>query len=85
MESSLRQPRQEQEEAMSKTQKELVMDAGIIAQTLEDIDNRAICADGPVTPTLKEATYQELRRIYLAAKRIQAYARHAKRKGRGKK
>jgi len=69
---------------MSKTKKELVMDAGIIAQTLEDIDNRAICADGSVTPTLQLATYQELRRIYLAAKRIQTCANLAKRKGKGK-
>lgn len=46
-------------------------DAAIIARTLEAIDDRAICADGPVTPTLREATYPELRRIYAAAKRIQ--------------
>ena len=51
-------------------------DAGIIARTLERIDNRAICADGPVTPTLREATPAELRRIYRAAKRIQK--RHAR-------
>lgn len=51
-------------------------DAGLIARTLEKIDDRAICADGPVTPTLREATPEELRRIYRAAKRIQKrYAR----------
>ena len=51
-------------------------DAGIISRTLEKIDDRAICADGPVTPTLREATPEELRRIYAAAKRIQKrYAR----------
>ena len=46
-------------------------DAGIIARTIEAIDDRAMSADGPVTPTLREATYPELRRIYKAAKRIQ--------------
>lgn len=46
-------------------------DAGVICRTLEDIDDRAIFADGPVTPTLREATPEELRRIYRAAKRIQ--------------
>lgn len=46
-------------------------DVGIICRTLEAIDDRAICADGPVTPTLREATHEELRRIYSAAKRIQ--------------
>jgi hypothetical protein len=54
-----------------------VRDAGIIARTIETIDNRAMSADGPVTPTLQEATVPELRRIYQAAKRIQR--RHAHR------
>lgn len=47
-----------------------VKDAAIIARTIEAIDDRAISADGPVTPTLREATVPELRRIYQAAKRI---------------
>jgi hypothetical protein len=50
-------------------------DAAIIARTIESIDHRCLAADGPVTPTLQEATYPELRRIYQAAKRIQK--RHA--------
>jgi hypothetical protein len=50
-------------------------DAAIIARTIESIDRRCLAADGPVTPTLEEATYPELRRIYQAAKRIQK--RHA--------
>lgn len=56
----------------------IVKDAGVIARTLEAIDDRAICADGPVTPTLREATYPELRRIYRAAKRIQKEAKDAR-------
>lgn len=54
-------------------------DAKIIAETLEAIDGRAIAADGPVTPTLREATNSELRSIYRAAKRIQARAIEAER------
>ena len=46
-------------------------DIDLICRTLEKIDDRAISADGPVTPTLREATNEELRRIYQAAKRIQ--------------
>lgn len=52
-------------------------DADIIARTIERIDDRAICADGPVTPTLREGAPAELRRIYAAAKRIQR--RHRRR------
>jgi len=48
-----------------------VRDAGVIARTIEAIDHRCMAADGPVTPTLEEATYQELRRIYQACKRIE--------------
>ena len=46
-------------------------DVDLVCRTLERIDDRAIAADGPVTPTLREATAQELRRIYVALKRIQ--------------
>lgn len=35
-----------------------------IAQVLEDVDYRCICADGPVTPTRDEITDDELRLIY---------------------
>jgi hypothetical protein len=48
-----------------------IRDAGVIARTIESIDHRAMACDGPVTPTLQEATYPELRRIYQACKRIQ--------------
>jgi len=37
---------------------------------LEAIDQRCTAADGPVTPTLSEATPDELRRLYLFADRI---------------
>lgn len=51
-------------------------DIGIVCRTLEKIDDRAISADGPVTPTLREATNDELRKVYAALKRIQKrYAR----------
>ncbi len=46
-------------------------DVDLICRTIEKIDDRCIVADGPVTPTLQEATDEELRRIYQAAKRIQ--------------
>ena len=62
---------------MTRLEQLTAKDAGIIARTIETIDNRAICADGPVTPTLREATVPEMRRIYQAAKRIQR--RHAQR------
>ncbi len=45
-------------------------DARIIAGVIEKIDDRAMAADGPVTPTLQEATQRELRQLYLAALRI---------------
>ena len=47
-------------------------DAVLISRTLEHIDDRAVEVDGPVTRTLHEATDNELRIIYLAAKRIAA-------------
>jgi hypothetical protein len=40
-----------------------------IAQIIEDVDNRCLAADGPVTPTLQEMTQDELSRIYALAKR----------------
>jgi hypothetical protein len=40
------------------------------AELLEAIDQRCAAADGPVTPTLQEATPDELRRLYLFADRI---------------
>lgn len=48
-----------------------IRDAQVIARTIESIDHRCLAADGPVTPTLEEATAAELRRIYQACKRIE--------------
>jgi hypothetical protein len=44
--------------------------AARFAELLETIDNRCMAADGPVPPTLSEATADELRRLYLFADRI---------------
>ena len=55
---------------MRKELRYIIRDAKIIKQLLERIDDRCLAADGPVTPTLSEATPKELRRIYLAAHRI---------------
>lgn len=51
--------------------------AAIIVDTLDAIDNRCMAADGPVTPTLLEATTQELRAIYIAANKIRELERKA--------
>jgi hypothetical protein len=42
----------------------------IFCEILERIDNRCLAADGPVPPTLREATDQELRALYVAADAI---------------
>ena len=44
--------------------------AARFAELLEAIDQRCAAADGPVTPTLSEATADELRRLYVFADRI---------------
>ena len=44
--------------------------AQVIAETLDHIDTRCMASDGPVTPTLQEATNKELRMIYRAADKI---------------
>lgn len=38
-----------------------------IARIIEAVDNRAMAADGPVTPTLQEMTQAEISRIYALA------------------
>lgn len=38
-----------------------------IRQIIEDVDNRCLAADGPVTPTREEITKDELCRIYALA------------------
>lgn len=35
-----------------------------IKEIIEDVDHRAMSADGPVTPTLKEMTQAEMTEIY---------------------
>lgn len=41
-----------------------------IAQIIENVDNRCMLADGPVTPTLQEMTQKEISQIYkLASKK----------------
>jgi hypothetical protein len=40
-----------------------------IAQIIQEVDNRCLAADGPVTPTLQEMTQDELSRIYALALR----------------
>ncbi|MGY3690157.1 hypothetical protein ACVIGA_000237 [Bradyrhizobium sp. USDA 3240] len=46
-------------------------DAGLakVKQIIEDVDNRALAADGPVTPTLQEMTDEEMRKIFALASR----------------
>jgi polysaccharide pyruvyl transferase WcaK-like protein len=40
-----------------------------IAQIIEDVDQRCIACDGPVTPTKDEITSREIVRIYRLARR----------------
>jgi len=44
-------------------------------ELLEAIDTRCMAADGPVTPTLTEATADELRKLYVFADRIRKEAK----------
>ena len=39
-----------------------------IAKIIEDVDDRCLAADGPVTPTHEEIRLHELRKIYKLAK-----------------
>jgi hypothetical protein len=45
-----------------------------IASIIQQVDQRAMAADGPVTPTLQEMTQDEMRRIYALAKGDAKYA-----------
>lgn len=49
--------------------------ADIICEVLEAVDNRCMAYDGPVPPTLRVATDEELRRVYVAADAIRKAAR----------
>lgn len=40
-----------------------------ILEIIERVENRCMAVDGPVTPTTQEITEQELRAIYVAARR----------------
>lgn len=53
-----------------KPYKKAKTDADRFCELLESIDNRCMASDGPVTPTLTEATADELRRLYVFADRI---------------
>lgn len=44
-----------------------------IADILETVDNRAMAADGPVTPTLQEINQRELKELYKSAKYISVH------------
>lgn len=44
--------------------------ASIIRDVLEQVDNRALQCDGPVTPTKDEIRGDEFRKLYVAAKAI---------------
>lgn len=50
--------------------------ADVICEVLEAIDGRCMANDGPVPPTLREATDIELRTIYLAADAIRKAKRN---------
>jgi len=39
-----------------------------IAEIIEEVDNRAMVADGPVTPTLEEMTQEEISEIWELSK-----------------
>ena len=39
-----------------------------IAKIIEDVDDRCMAVDGPVTPTLDEMTQDEISRIYALAR-----------------
>lgn len=39
-----------------------------IAIIIENVENRCMCVDGPVTATLKEMTQEEISKIYKLAK-----------------
>lgn len=44
--------------------------ADVICEVLETVDGRCLAADGPVPPTLRVATDDELRQVYVAADQI---------------
>lgn len=46
-------------------------DAALITRTIHRIEDREMAADGPMTPVLRAASNEELRRIYLACRRIE--------------
>lgn len=55
---------------LSIAMEELIRRLRRIAQIIEDVDNRCLAADGPVTPTLQEMTVDEMREIYGLAKLV---------------
>lgn len=57
------------EEAIAPLAK-LTTAAGVVLGIVETIENRCMAADGSVTPTLREMTEEELRRLWRACKTI---------------
>jgi hypothetical protein len=47
---------------------ELLAAAQLYIDTIEAVENRCMAVDGPVTPTHKEITDDELRAVYIAAR-----------------
>ena len=41
-----------------------------IAQIIQEVDERCLAADGPVTPTLQEMRQSEISEIYALARRM---------------
>jgi hypothetical protein len=48
-------------------EKEMVNALQLFTDTIHAVENRCMAADGPVTPTCKEITDEELRKCYQAA------------------
>lgn len=52
--------------------------ADVICEVLERIDGRCMAVDGPVPPTLRMATDEELREVYVAADLIRQAEKKSK-------
>lgn len=55
-------------DAMVATMNDGIARLARIAHIIEQVDQRCMAADGPVTPTLKEMTQAEISEIYALAK-----------------
>jgi len=61
------QHRLKQIDALREALREALSAMDAIKEIIEDVDHRAMAADGPVTPTRQEMTDREMRNIYEAA------------------